>query len=178
MGFWTDGRTHGHNFEKCVYQNPLPRTKSKKNGVGKNSRAFCLARTESIPAVLTVVNFTKKQNALTGGSGFFVVSPFCHTKSTDLEAKTVTIMECLFLQSIIFGEAKSTDSRAMGFWTDARTHGHIFEKCVFQISFHGRNQKNGVGKNSRAFCLARTESIPAVLIVVNFTKKGKRFDRR
>ena len=46
--------------------------------------------------------------------------------------------------------------------THARTHGHIFEKCVFQISFHGRNQKNGVGKNSRAFCLARTESIPAV----------------
>ena len=59
MGFWTDGRTdarthartHGHIFEKCVFQNPLSPGKSEKNGVGKNSRAFCLARTESIPAV-------------------------------------------------------------------------------------------------------------------------------
>ena len=46
---------HEHIFEKCVFQNPLSRTKSKKkNGVEKNSRAFCLARTESIPALLLV----------------------------------------------------------------------------------------------------------------------------
>ena len=46
---------------------------------------------------MTVVNFTKKQNVLTGGS-------------------------------VIIGEAKLTDSRAMGLWTD----GHNFEKRIFQ----------------------------------------------
>ena len=78
---------------------------------------------------MTVVNFAKKQNVLTGGSA-------------------------------IFGEAKSTDSRAMGVWTDARTN---FEKCVFQNPLlRTKSNKNGIGKNSRAFRLARTESIPAV----------------
>ena len=28
----TDGRTHGHEIEKCVFQNPVLRTKSKKTG--------------------------------------------------------------------------------------------------------------------------------------------------
>ena len=45
--------------------------KSNKKAVGENARAFCLGRTESIPAVLTVKNFTKK-NTSTGGSAFFV----------------------------------------------------------------------------------------------------------
>ena len=81
---------------------------------------------------MTVVNFTKKQNVLTGGS-------------------------------VIFGEAQSTDSRAMGVRTDARTHGHNFEKGVFQNPFlQTKSNKNGVEKNSRALRLARTESIPAV----------------
>ena len=64
----------------------------------------------------------KNKNTLTGGSDFFVATPFSDTKSTDLKAKTVTRMECLFLEPLIFGEAKSTDSSAMGFWTDGRTH--------------------------------------------------------
>ena len=38
----------------------------------------------------------------------------------------------LFLEPTIFGEAKSTDSRAMGFVTDARSHGENFENYVFQ----------------------------------------------
>ena len=46
---------------------------------------------------------------------------------------------CLFLEPLIFGEAKSTDSRAMGFLTDGRTdgrtHGHNFEKRIFEIAF-------------------------------------------
>ena len=76
----------------------------------------------------------------------------------------------LFLEPLIFGEAKSTDSSAMGFWTDGRTHagthGHIFEKCVFRNPLsQTKSKKNGVGKNSRAFCLARTESIPAVFFL-------------
>ena len=88
---------------------------------------------------MTVVNFTKKQNVLTGGS-------------------------------VIFGEAKSTDSRAMGVWTDGRTHGHNFEKCVFQNPLlQTKSNKNGVGKNSRAFRLARTESIPAVFAYLLLT---------
>ena len=39
---------------------------------------------------------------------------------------------CLFLEPLICGEAKSTDSRALGFWTNGRTHRHDFEKGVFQ----------------------------------------------
>ena len=46
----TDGRTRGRNFEKCVFRNPLLRAKSTKKGVGKNTHAFRLAHTESIPA--------------------------------------------------------------------------------------------------------------------------------
>ena len=53
---------------------------------------------------MTVVNFTKKQNVLTGGSA-------------------------------IFGEAKSTDSRAMGVWTDAQTDA-ILKNAVFEIPFY------------------------------------------
>ena len=45
---------------------------------------------------MTVVNFTKKRNVLTGGRA-------------------------------VFGRAESTDSRVMGVWTDARTHGRNFE---------------------------------------------------
>ena len=74
---------------------------------------------------------------------------------------------CLFLEPTIFGEAKSTDSRAMGSWTDGRTHGRNFEKCVFQNPLlRTKSNKNGVGKNSRAFRLARTKSIPAVFYTV------------
>ena len=42
---------------------------------------------------MAAANFTKKQNTLTGGSDFFVATPFSDTKSTDLKAKTVAIME-------------------------------------------------------------------------------------
>ena len=81
---------------------------------------------------MTVVNFTKKQNVLTGGS-------------------------------VIFGEAKSTDSRAIGVWTDGRTHGHNFGKCVFQNPLlQTKSIKKGAGKNTRAFRRARTESIPSL----------------
>ena len=72
-------------------------------------------------------------------------------------------MESLFLEPITFSEAKSTDTRAMGFWTDARTHGHNFEKTIFQNPFPRlKSNKKGGGKNTRAFCLGRMESIPAV----------------
>ena len=63
---------------------------------------------------MTVVNFTKKQNVLTGGS-------------------------------VIFGEGKSTDSRSMGVWTDGRTHGHNFEKCVFQNPLPETKSKKKTG---------------------------------
>ena len=39
---------------------------------------------------MAAVNFTEKQNALTGGSDFSVTTPFRDAKSTDLKAKTVT----------------------------------------------------------------------------------------
>ena len=43
---------------------------------------------------MTVVNFTKN-NTVTGGNEFFVSTPFCETKSTDLKAKPVTVVECV-----------------------------------------------------------------------------------
>ena len=65
----------------------------------------------------------------------------------------------LFLEPMSFGEAKSTDTRAMGFWTD----GHNFEKTIFQNPLPRlKSNKKGVEKNTRAFRLGRTESIPAV----------------
>ena len=45
----TDARTHALDFEKCVFSKPLPRTKSAKKRVRKNSHAFCHGRAESIP---------------------------------------------------------------------------------------------------------------------------------
>ena len=68
----------------------------------------------------------------------------------------------LFLEPATFGEAKSTDTRAMGSWTDWRNFG----KSNFQNSFSQIiSIKKGVGENTRAFCLGRTESIPGVLYV-------------
>ena len=69
---------------------------------------------------------------------------------------------CLFLEPGIFGEAKSTDSSAMGVWTGGRPD--AFSKNAFFRNPLPRteSEKNGAGKNSRSFCLARAESIPAV----------------
>ena len=50
---WTHARTD--TFSKNAFlKTPFRERNPKKNGVGKNSRAFSLARTESIPAVYTV----------------------------------------------------------------------------------------------------------------------------
>ena len=65
----------------------------------------------------------------------------------------------LFLEPLIFGEAKSADSRSMGFWTDGRTRARTnFGKCVFRNP-HSRTQskKNGAGKNSRTPSNARAK---------------------
>ena len=82
---------------------------------------------------------------------------------------------CL-LEPMTFGEAKSTDSRAMGFWTDGRN----FEKCVFQNPLlRTKSNKNGGGKNSRAFRLARTE--PGVLGFYGWfrgSRETRRFGRK
>ena len=73
------------------------------------------------------------------------------------EGNKVSKMECLFLEPITFAEAKSTDNRAMGSWTDN------FEKTIFQNPLPRMiSIKKGVGEITRAFCLGRTESIPAV----------------
>ena len=99
---------------------------------------------------MTVVNFTTTKNTLTGGSAFFVSTLFCENKSTDLRAKSLLNEVLLFLEPITFGEAKSTDDRAMGSWTD----GHIFETIIFQNPLPRiKSIKKEVGKNTRAFCL-------------------------
>ena len=73
-------------------------------------------------------------------------------------------MECLVLEAITFGEAKSTDTRATGFWTGARTDGRTqFRKNYFLNPLSRmESDKKGVGKSTRAFRLGRTESIPVV----------------
>ena len=61
---------------------------------------FLLGRLDTLLAPVGVTQqekygcceFHKKQNVLTGGSDFFVATPFRDTKSTDLKAKTVTLM--------------------------------------------------------------------------------------
>ena len=72
LGLWVSGRTDGRNFEKTIFQNPLPQVKSIKKRLGKNTRAFRLVRTESIPLVFwmssgkIVLNWTKDQEAKFG----------------------------------------------------------------------------------------------------------------
>ena len=73
----------------------------------------------------------------------------------------------------------------MGCWTDARTHARadtFLENAFFEISFYERNPKNGVGKNSRASCLARTESIsvalPSTRSCEQYMKRGGDAERR
>ena len=66
-------------------------------------------------------------------------------------------MESLFLEPITFSEAKSTDTRALGSWTDGRN----FEKPVFRNPLpRVKSSRKGVAKNTRAFRLVRTEPIP------------------
>ena len=59
---------------------------------------------------MTAVNFTKNKYTLTRGSAFFVSTPFCETKSTDLKKKPRTTEICLFLEPIILGDGKSTET--------------------------------------------------------------------
>ena len=66
----------------------------------------------------------------------------------------------LFLEPITSGATKSTDTKAMGTWTDGRTDGHIFEKAIFQSLFSRMKFiEKGVGKKTPAFCkrVARTQ---------------------
>ena len=59
MGSWTDGRTHARTdaFSKNAFlKTPFRERNPKKKGVRRNSRAFCLARTESIPVVYFINN--------------------------------------------------------------------------------------------------------------------------
>ena len=67
------------------------------------------------------------------------------------------MMECPFLEPVTSGEAKSTDTIAMGSWTDGRN----FEKnyCRNPVS-QMISIKKGVRENTHIFCLGRTESIP------------------
>ena len=67
---------------------------------------------------------------------------------------------CLFLEPMTFGEAKSTDSRTMGFWTDGRN----FEKTIFQNPLPQIKSTKGEGENAHAVSPGRTESLPAVIL--------------
>ena len=83
---------------------------------------------------------------------------------------------CLFLEPLICGGAKSTDFRALGFWTDGRTHRHNFEKGVFQnLLAQFKSDKKRGRKHTHAFCHARTESIPAVSARAAFCFRTARF---
>ena len=104
------------------------------------------------------MKFTKRKNVLTGGSAFFVVIIFRDTKSRDLAAKTLKKWNSFLLEPTNSGEAKLTDSRAMGLWTDAgRTDGRDFEKCVFQILSHKLNPLKTRQKESKSH---KTPAVP------------------
>ena len=61
----------------------------------------------------------------------------------------------LFLEPLIFREAKSTDSRAMGFWTYARTDA-ILKNAFFKIPFYELNpSKRGRTEHSRLLPCSR-----------------------
>ena len=108
---------------------------------------------------------SKKRNVLTGGSPFFAPSPFCETKSTDCTAKTVAKMEFVSPWGPPFSVRRNRPIREV--WTDGRADGSTdrrnFVKCIFRNPLlQTKSNRNGGGKNSRAFRLARTASIPAV----------------
>ena len=76
MGSWTGAPTDGHISEKTIFRNPLPRLKSNKKGIGKNTHAFCHAnkRGREIQKQKGKLRCTIKfgscafpKNALTGG---------------------------------------------------------------------------------------------------------------
>ena len=101
---------------------------------------------------MTAVNFTKKQNALTGGIPFFVSTFLQENKSTDLRAKIVPEIE-----PIIFGEAKSTNTRDMGFWTDGCTYARTHARTDGRTGGQTKSIKKGVGENARAFRLVESD---------------------
>ena len=101
---------------------------------------------------MTAVNFTKKQNALTGGIPFFVSTFLQENKSTDLRAKIVPEIE-----PIIFGEAKSTNTRAMGSWTDGCTYARTHARTDGRTGGQTKSIKKGVGENARAFRLVESD---------------------
>ena len=59
------------------------------------------------------------------------------------------------------------DTRSMAAWTDARTDGcrkdKFWEIMLFATPFHEWKPSNKREGNGRAFCLARKETIPAVI---------------
>ena len=99
---------------------------------------------------MTVFEFHEKQNVVTGDGKSFVSTPSYETKSTDLAAKTAAISGSLFVEPVVFGEAKSTDSIAIGFWTDARTIGRNFEKTIFQEPLLRLKFKKKRGRKERS----------------------------
>ena len=108
---------------------------------------------------MTVANFTETE-ALTGGGTFFVSTPFSETKSTDLKVKIASFLwpKWNLFGPMSFGEAKSTDTRALGYWTVGRTQarrcGRVFEKTLFRNPYPRiKSTKKGVAKNARTLCV-------------------------
>ena len=81
-----------------------------------------------------------------------------------LFAKTASEIESVSLKPITFGEAKSTETGAMGSWADAFRKNY-FSKPPSQI----KTIKKDVGENARAFSFGRTQSI-SVLITSDHQK--------
>ena len=103
------------------------------------------------------LRFFEKRNALTRGSAFFASSFFCEVTSTDCKATSHSNGICPFLEPVTSGEAKSTDTTAMGPWTGGRTQFRKnFQNPVSQMI----SIKKGVRETTYIFCLGRTESIP------------------
>ena len=151
--------------------------KTNKKGVGKNTRAFSLGRTDPIPAVFLILvgprwdnaggnmtfgNFAKK-NALKGNNPFSISTHFRQNKSTDLRVKSIRNGIC-FLEPITFRAAKSADTSTMGFWADGQTQ---FWRTSLQNPLpRMTSNEKGVGKNTRALCLGCTDLFPSVFLIL------------
>ena len=111
---------------------------------------------------MTAVNFTKK--TLWHELAYFVYQPLFAKQNRPIWIlKPHTKWNLSSRNPSFFGDTKSTDNGAMGSWTD----GHIFEKTIFRAPLPQiESIKKGVGKNTHAFCLGRTESFPAVIFIL------------
>ena len=92
---------------------------------------------------MAAVKFTKKRKRFDRRQRLVRRNPSFQYKIDWFEGKNSHATEIsLFLETLNFGGAKSTDSRSMGIWTDGWMNAQTFLKhAFFEIPFRERNPK-------------------------------------